>query len=381
MEVILSTPTGDSVRMNGENAVGTDFMPTDVPADIAVSVPGRLKQAKCSFTTRRVPRDAMQTVIVDREPPRRGDLVLAKVCEIGHHTKLQLASGRPSILFLGDEIILCAGNRYAPDQFEAVVPEDLGPCHLAAAGGIAGQVLSQHDKILMPTAIETVGFVGDAQGRRLNVMDFALREQPCTRRVLTIAVTGTAMNAGKTTVAAHIIRSLAKAGHTVGAAKVTGTGAFGDYWAFHDAGARWVVDFTDAGFASTYLLDPQEVEGVHRALIANLVHRGASAIVLEVADGQYQRETAALVDSPAFRSSVDGVVFAALDAAGAVNGVNWLTDKGLPVLAVSGLVTQSDLATAETRRATNLPVVPTYELSAPQAILDLLPRNQDRVPA
>lgn len=377
MEAILSTLAGDPVLMDGEKPAGVSV----APAEVVASVPDRLARAKSSFTTRRVPYDAMQTVVIDHAPPRRGDLVLAKVREIGHHTKLQLATGRPSRLFLGDEIILCAGNRYAPDQFEAVVPQELGPCHLAAAGGIAGQVLSQHDKIMQPTAIETVGFVGDAQGRRLNVGNFALPEQSCARRVLTIAVTGTAMNSGKTTVAAHIIRGLATAGHAVGAAKVTGTGAYGDYWAFHDAGARWVVDFTDAGFASTYLLDPEEVAGVHSTLVAALAQRGASVIVLEVADGEYQRETAALIASPTFRASVDGVVFAALDAPGAVNGVHWLTGGGLPVLAVSGLVTRSGLAAAETRRATNLPVVPTQELAQPQAILDLLPQNREQLPA
>ena len=43
-----------------------------------------------------------------------------------------------------------------------------------------------------------------------------------------LIVAGTAMNAGKTTAAARLIKGLQRAGLRVGAAKVTGTGAGGD---------------------------------------------------------------------------------------------------------------------------------------------------------
>ena len=38
----------------------------------------------------------------------------------------------------------------------------------------------------------------------------------------------------------------------VAALKATGTGAFGDFNAYTDAGAGYVADFTDVGMVSTY---------------------------------------------------------------------------------------------------------------------------------
>jgi hypothetical protein len=37
------------------------------------------------------------------------------------------------VLFVGDEILVAYGHRYAPAQFLAEVPPDLGGCHLNAA--------------------------------------------------------------------------------------------------------------------------------------------------------------------------------------------------------------------------------------------------------
>jgi hypothetical protein len=46
-----------------------------------------------------------------------------------------------------DAIIVAYGHRYAPDQFEAYVPEDLGPCHLVAGGGVAAREAERATRI------------------------------------------------------------------------------------------------------------------------------------------------------------------------------------------------------------------------------------------
>jgi hypothetical protein len=164
------------------------------------------------------------------------------------------------------------------------------------------------------------------------------------------------MNAGKTTTVAGVVRGLKQAGLRVGTAKVTGTGAGGDPWLMRDAGADEVVDFTAAGLPSTYLASPERVEAVTELLIGHLAALGVDAIVIEVADGIYQRETADLVSSPRFAGLVDGVLFAAADAGGAIAGATWLAERELPVLGLSGLVTASPLAAREAAGACALPV-------------------------
>ena len=300
-------------------------------------------------------------------------MVLARVTAIGHHAKLELPQGRRSQLYKGDEIVVTYANRYAPDQFEAEVPDDLGECHLVAAGGIAARMLSKNAKTRNPTRIRPLGLLADLHGRRLNVNDWRIDSGPFPKPLPpVIVVAGTAMNAGKTTAAARLIRGLVRAGKRVGAAKVTGTGAGGDYWQMMDAGACEVVDFTDAGYASTYQLPAQEIEKVFLRLLSHLGSLKTDVIVVEVADGVLQAETAALLASQGFSYYCDKLIFAASDAMGAVAGVQWLQSKGLNVHAVSGALTASPLAVRETSTALGLPVLSKQGLSDPSVALELL---------
>lgn len=335
----------------------------------------RIARAKAAYTTRRVDRQSIKTLL--RGPsPRPGDLVLARVVKLGQHARIELDQGRRAPLFIDDEIIVCYGNRYAPDQFEAEVPENLDACHLVASGGIAARCLARHGSMKTATVIQPLGLLGDTDGRQINLADWALPEITTRRpRPLVLAVAGTAMNAGKTTTAAHLIKGLSYAGMTVGAAKVTGTGAGGDVWLMRDAGAAFAFDFTDAGLASTYRVAVAQIEAAAERLLTHLREEGVDVIVLEIADGLFQQETAALLSSPRFRLLVDAVIFAASDAMGAAAGVAWLRQRGWPVVAVSGCVSASPLAAREVREATGLPVLCLEDLTRAQIAFDLFERG------
>ncbi|MFQ5756029.1 MAG: DUF1611 domain-containing protein [Acidiferrobacterales bacterium] len=335
--------------------------------------PLRIRAAKAAYTTRRVPLDRIRTLVTGAVRPQPGDLVLARVAEIGQHTKLELVSGRRATLYIGDEVVVCYGNRYAPDQFEAVVPDSLKPCQLVAAGGVAARMLCKHTRLKPPTAIAPLGMLADTHGRRLNLRDYTVRKPLSTRaRPFTVAVVGTAMNAGKTTSAAHLVRGLTRSGLRVGTAKVTGTGAGGDVWMMSDAGAYEAVDFTDAGYASTYCAGARQTQDILTTLASYLGSLEVETIVLEVADGLLQHETATLLRSPDFMAHVDGVVFAASDAMGAVAGVQWLQRHGVNVLAVSGALTSSPLAVREAEQGVDLPVLGRHELSDPGVAAQLV---------
>ena len=326
----------------------------------------RLLKAKAAYTTRRVPLSEAGYLISGDVIPAPGDLVLARVDRLGQHKRIELGNGRRAPLFQGDEIILCYGHRYAPDQFEGEIPNSLEPCHMVAAGGIAACAISKHASRKAATRITPLGLLGDARGRPVNLADHALDPASSeTTLPMTIAVVGTSMNAGKTTTAAYLIRGLANAGLKVGAAKLTGTGAGGDTWLMVDAGADLVLDFTDAGYASTHRVVLGELEGIVTTLTAHLQQAGVDVIVLEVADGLFQEETSALLCSPVFRQTVNGIIFAAADAMGAATGVNWLYDHDLPVVAISGRLTGAPLVVRETQGATGLPVMGLEQLSDP----------------
>ncbi len=356
------------------------------PSESAALDPRRLARAKKAYTTRFV------ADLIERDPtgfelqcgtdltPRSGDVLLARVVEIGKHTRLEGPGSRRQALFVGDEVLVAYGHRYAPDQFEAVVPHDLGPTELVAAGGVAGQVLSQHASLDDATRLLPLGLLATG-GRRVNLADLAPvstlepRTTPVAPRV--VAVLGTSMNSGKSTTLACLVRGLDTAGLAVHAGKVTGTGAGGDPGLFRDAGARRVLDFTDLGHPSTYRLSHDRVRVVFSTLVEELAGSGAGldvpdVVVIEVADGVFQDETARLLADPLFATLVDDVVFAAGDALGAVAGREVLGGNGCRLLGVSGVLTASPLAHREADRALDVPVVDTYDLCDPAVARALL---------
>ena len=315
----------------------------------------RLARAKRSFTTRSIHESALRSVCDVVGEVQSGDILLARVTRLGQHQQLELTTSRKAKLFVGDEVIVAYGNRYAPDQFEAEVPLDLGPCALAAAGGIAGRVIGRHAKMDEPTLLEPIGLFCDEACRVTNLRDHALPDRRPARKVPGIAVVGGSMNAGKTTTAACVVRGLAQAGLKVGAAKITGTGAGNDFWHMADAGAHAILDFTDAGLATTYKASKADLERCAFTLAAGLVDRGVDIMVFEIADGLFQQETAWMVSSPVLEPIVDGYVYAGESAASCAVGVQWLRQYERLVLGLSGVVSSSPLAARETQNATGLP--------------------------
>ena len=320
----------------------------------------RLMAAKRSYAVRRVNLDECVHLMQGTYVPTAGDLVLARITEIGSHRRIELPSGRKATLHVGDEVLLAYGNRYAPDQYEAYVPETLESCHMVAAGGVAAMAVSWHDKLSGPTAIEPVGVLCSADGTAINLRQFALPTLAGALPSAVFGVFGTSMNAGKTATAASLVRGFAKSGYRVGALKITGTAAGGDPWLMHDSGAAKVLDFTDAGLATTFGTSIDTIVSTTRNLLRTLNRMDCDLAVVEIADGLFQDETRQVAASPLVQSLFDGVVFAAGDALGAVDGVKRLKDLGYDVLGLSGAVMRSPLAA---REATTHLDVAAYSLS------------------
>jgi hypothetical protein len=249
----------------------------------------------------------------------------------------------------------------------------LGRTQLVASGGIASSVLSRSGAVRRATDITAIGLVADRFGNPVNLADFGIVPGlPKIERPPSIAVFGTAMNSGKTTTVESLVRGVRLAGGKPGATKVTGTGSGADYWVMVDAGAHCVADFTDVGLATTFRIPFKTIEANFVHLVDHLTNEGCSEIVIEVADGLFQTETAQLIRGEAFRECVDGVVFAASDAMGALAGSRHLIELGVPLLCVSGLLTRSPLAHREAAEVCDVPVIATPDLADPDIAMMLM---------
>lgn len=323
---------------------------------------GRISSAKRAFVTRRV--DLADAKRIDPgATPKAGDLCLARMVRKGHHQRLELTTGRRARMQPGDEIIVAFGNRYATDQFHGVVPSSMGPCHLVAAGGIAAEMLDRHASTRKPTEIETIGTLCREDGSAMNLMDYAMTAP--TPRIgghsFVIAVFGSGMNAGKTTSVCEIVRTLSRSNLSTAAVKITGTGAGGDIWQYQDCGAQHVLDFTDAGHASTMDLEIDELERVTDHLIGQ-VDGQVDCIVVEIADGLLQRETQMLLRSRKFRNKVGSLVLATPDPLSALGGQQFLDTLGYRVAAYTGRISASPLFVNELREVTSVPVLTSRDL-------------------
>lgn len=321
--------------------------------------------------------------------PKAGDVVVARVTEILNHKRVETPESRKAILFPGALIMLAYGHRYAADQFLAHVPESLEPCHLVAAGGVAGMVTERHVSVDDPTRIEPLGLLADDLGiiNLTRFAPYALNPVPSLGataaelagalpgRPTVIGVLGTSMNSGKSTAMATLVNGLTNAGLKVSAGKSTGTGAGNDPMIYLDGGAAKVLDFTDFGYPTTYRLDFEQVRSLTVNVIDALSEPDTDVVVVEIADGVYQGETARLLRDPLFQAVVDRIVFAAGDALGAAGGVRELQEAGLDVAAVSGVLTSSPLSSAEAREVLSVPVIDTYELTEAAVSTALLPQR------
>ncbi len=332
----------------------------------------RLALAKQSYATRRVSLQDCKAITSKDYAPMAGDVVLAKVKSIGSHGRIELPNGRKASLHIGDDVLLAFGHRYAPDQYEAYVPEVLDVCHMVAAGGIAAKAVSWHDRLSGPTTIEPVGVLCNSTGEALNLKSYAVPTLAGPMPSAVFGVFGTSMNSGKTATAAALVRGFAQNGYRVGALKITGTAAGGDPWLMHDSGACEVLDFTDAGMATTFGVPIDTLVAASRNLLRTLSRSDCDLAVVEIADGLFQTETRQLAESALMQSLFDGVVFAAADALGAAAGASRLRSLGYNVLGISGALLRSPLAAREAVANLDLPAYALNAFGSPDTVARIM---------
>lgn len=294
--------------------------------------------------------------------PQAGDLVYGRIAQIVQHVALENKQGRIHAMNEGTRAIFVLGNRYAPDYYEGFVPEELPKqIDLLARSGIIGVAQNRSTMVKDPTQVKVLGYVIGSDGKVLNTRNFnkiipKSREKTNNRAKLVLSI-GTSMNSGKSYTAAACCWAISTMGHTLRAAKVTGTASLKDILLMEDNGASPVADFTYLGYPSTYMLSEEELLGVFNSLDLKYANSPRNYWVVELADGILQRETAMLLRSPDLRSRIHRLIFNARDAFAAIGGLSILKNEfDLVPDAISGICSSSPLGIRELQSYTDLPI-------------------------
>ena len=298
---------------------------------------------------------------LDDDPPRVGDCVVVRVAKVSNHARVYTDDMRYSRLYSGDVLVGVFGKRYATDAFHADTI-DLTRLHLLTNAGLIGTVTSRHSSTKSPTQVDLLGYLKVRQSRRLNTKDqlFDPRAE-VPAHIRPILIVGTGMNSGKTTTVARLSRALVDCGKRVAILKVTGSVSHRDVHEFKSTGAAYVCDFSDYGFPSTYLCSEEELLGLYCRMLQDAAAEMPDAVLVEIADGVFQRETQLLLESDVVKSSSSGVLLTAACAPSALSLVTTLEQMGWSPFGLTGLITNSPLFVQELADRCTTPVFDTTD--------------------
>jgi hypothetical protein len=283
--------------------------------------------------------------VAEYVPAERGTvLVVEALEEKAVYGELELRGGRLARIIRGDLIAGVLGERQALKGFVGSVPSHVEPgdtLHILNMGGVIGICSSANSDFGKPLQVRVVGSVV-VNGHPANIADNAVPWQTSLRECAPIIlVSGTCMNAGKTTAACEVVRVLSSRGYRVAAAKLAGVATQRDLLNMQVHGAVCALSFSDAGLPSTTRTDSCLVPAA-KGVLSALSACNPDVIVVEFGDGimgHYGVDI--LLRDRELMGHVRAHILCANDLVAAWGGLRYLDELGVSVDCVSGPATDN----------------------------------------
>jgi hypothetical protein len=325
-----------------------------------------------SVTTRvPLPREVEVTTTI---PAERGTVVVVEALEEKSvYGELELVGGRMARIIRGDRIAGVLGERQALKGFVGHIPPRISPgdqLHILNMGGVIGLCSSANSDFGQPLRVRVLGAVL-IDGEPASIARYAVPWRTELRESAPIILlSGTCMNAGKTTAACEIIRVLSGRGYRLAAAKLAGVATQRDLLNMQDHGAVCALSFSDAGLPSTTHTDDCLLPAAH-GILAALNECQPDAIVVEFGDGimgHYGVDV--LLQDRELMSHVRAHVLCANDLVAAWGGLLYLRQLGVEVDCISGPATDNSAGADYIRQRFGKPAV--NGRTDPTALADLV---------
>jgi hypothetical protein len=277
---------------------------------------------------------------------REGDIVLAKVkSELGAYRMIENAGGRNVRLYRGDIVGGVLGTRRSGTNMVGALPERLAPgaeVHLISPSGILGhskQVPRYQGSDAL--TLEVLGLGLTDNGHAANTIE-DVRIPSLTRSRdnvwggRLIVVCGTSAECGKTSAICSGIRAVESQNSNakIGALKVCGTGRLRDLFEFRDAGARYVTDFVEYGWPTTYNIPVDTYRELVDSMLSGAM-RQTDILFVEIGGDLLDGMANEALIATARENVV--VVLMANDAMGALRGVQICKERGFKVIHVGSI--------------------------------------------
>jgi len=296
--------------------------------------------------------------LIEKGKCEKGDIVLMKLISSmkkpGNY--LRGADGKKHRIRRGVMFFGCLSNRYAPKILEAVVPDKLKKgdvINLLERGGTIGIVRSAKSGYTK-TEVEFQGFVC-SEGKKVKLRNYSIGVKEITCKPKVIVVVGVMEDSGKTFTIAGLTEGLVKKGYKVCVGKLTGIGNARDVLLSKKKGAKRVLSVIDTGWPSSVGLFQKQLEEIFLKIFSNLVKIKPDFVILEIADGITQRESAMLMKSKLLMKYKPVFILSVKDPVGAYGGKIYMKKEfGATPLFLTGRGTVTDIGRKEIEKVTGL---------------------------
>lgn len=304
----------------------------------------RVKLDKIASVATRVglPREIEITETI---PAERGTVVVVEALEEKQiYGELELVGGSMARIGKGDVIAGVLGERQALKGYVGSIPQSVSAgdhLHILNMGGVIGLCSSANSDFGPPLRVRVLG-AALVEGKPANIARHSLPWRAhLSHSAPIILVSGTCMNAGKTTVACEIVRVLTERGYRIAAAKLAGVATQRDLINMRGQGAVQALSFSDAGLPSTTRTDDCVVPAA-KGILAALNDGSPDAIIVEFGDGimgHYGVDL--LLKDREMMGYVGAHILCANDLVAAWGGLLFLGQLDLDVDCVSGPATDN----------------------------------------
>ncbi len=274
-------------------------------------------------------------------PEEGGVIAIEALSHEGKNNAFEHISGRLGKLLQKDIIPAVFGQRKALREYSGKVPNKVNPgdeLYFLCESGLIGEIQGLNEFWGQPMKVKVIGSI-IKNGKQMNIKDFSLDSKDVLKTgAPIIAVIGTSMDCGKTTMICKIAEHLKSNRRKIAGAKLTGVAFMGDLLKMIDAGIYPVIDFVDAGLPST-CGNTEKTVNAAISIIKKLNKSNPYAIIVELGDGiMGEYNVAKILENKWFKKQVKILIVSANDFAGAWGAKQIINNLGLKIDLITGPV-------------------------------------------